>query len=514
MLSGKAFLVRGSSELARAVGLLLSGLGAGVLRVDPDGDPNALVRLPVLAACDESAESLDASYPVVWFAACTASASWAASGAMWLTGDAHGAPVRCPGRHALRLQAAGVVVRMLAACLGSQLDIEGAALLGERAAIFGYRRQGPVSAGGTCRILETSDGWLALNLARGTDRARLGAWLQREPYAEAWDFATIESRRLTTRAAVERAHLVGLPAAAVITPAAAAMSPSARPAAHGVIPFLVNGKPVRPAVGRCSPRHGRQASGRSAARRPEDLLVLELASLWAGPLAGSILQRCGARVLKVEGAARPDGTRSGPRPFFDLMNGGKQSVCLDLRSRAGARALERLLDRADVVLEGFRPRVLENLGIRAEEILGRRKDLTWISITGYGRTGPLRNAVAFGDDAAVAGGAARVAGTAQAPRLLADAYADPATGLHAALAALASIVAGGVHHVDIALQEVTLSLLLDTPAGRPEAHVADADWGHTPDVVLPPRARAAVAGGPGPGEHTRAVAREFDLREV
>ena len=58
--------------------------------------------------------------------------------------------------------------------------------------------------------------------------------------------------------------------------------------------------------------------------------MVDLSALWAGPLAASLLLEAGARVVKVEARDRPDGARSGPRPFFDLLNAGKESVAIDL----------------------------------------------------------------------------------------------------------------------------------------------------------------------------------------
>jgi hypothetical protein len=72
----------------------------------------------------------------------------------------------------------------------------------------------------------------------------------------------------------------------------------------------------------------------------EGLRVVDLTSLWAGPLCGDLLARAGARVIKVESKDRPDGARRGPAAFFDLLNGQKRSVMLDFstpRCRCGAR---------------------------------------------------------------------------------------------------------------------------------------------------------------------------------
>ena len=87
--------------------------------------------------------------------------------------------------------------------------------------------------------------------------------------------------------------------------------------------------------------------------------MLDLSSLWAGPLCGRILADAGARVTKVESTARPDGAHQGGAAFFDLLNGGKEQVAFDLDTDDGRAALQQLVARADVVIEASRPRALE-----------------------------------------------------------------------------------------------------------------------------------------------------------
>jgi crotonobetainyl-CoA:carnitine CoA-transferase CaiB-like acyl-CoA transferase len=185
--------------------------------------------------------------------------------------------------------------------------------------------------------------------------------------------------------------------------------------------------------------------------------VIDLSSLWAGPLCGRLLGAAGASVTKVESAHRPDGARAGPPEFFRLMNEGKEEETVDLATAPGRADLRELLAGADVVIDSSRPRAMEQLGVDVEAEV--RRGAVWVSITGYGRTGPWRNRVAFGDDAAVAGGLAVAAGSVEAPRFWGDAVADPAAGLFATEAVLASLHVGGGHLVDVALREVVGHLL-------------------------------------------------------
>ena len=216
-------------------------------------------------------------------------------------------------------------------------------------------------------------------------------------------------------------------------------------------------------------------------------LVVELGSLWAGPLCGSLLAAGGATVVKVESTARPDGARRGPRGFFDLLNAGKRSVAVDLSTPSGRRALAGLVERADIVIEASRPRALEHLAIDAHAVIAEGGPAVWVSITGHGRAEPAREWVAFGDDAAVAGGL--VAEDERGPVFCADAVADPITGVVAAGAALQAVREGGRWVLDIALSAVAASLAGPTLPVEPTMGAA------------PPRARAATGGGPRLGEH-------------
>jgi crotonobetainyl-CoA:carnitine CoA-transferase CaiB-like acyl-CoA transferase len=237
------------------------------------------------------------------------------------------------------------------------------------------------------------------------------------------------------------------------------------------------------------------------------MTVVDLSSLWAGPLCAQILQLTGARVVKVESEHRPDGARFGVPTFFDLLHAGQESVALDLSSWSGRDALRRLLNAADVVIEASRPRALEQLGIVSPETPSLGGPRAWVSITGYGRAEPGRNWIAFGDDAAVAGGL--VAWDARGPCFCADAIADPASGLVAAAATLSALERGGRWLLDISLSGVAASL-----TGRRRALDRSGGLNGSADdlgtlAVSPPRARPAPGRAPALGEHTRQVLREL-----
>lgn len=127
--------------------------------------------------------------------------------------------------------------------------------------------------------------------------------------------------------------------------------------------------------------------------------VLDLSRLLPGPACSWYLYGLGAEVIKVEDPAGGDYVRHVP-PFgpdglgvwFTALNAGKRSVTLDLRAPEGKAGLRALLRRADVLLEGFRPGVLAKLGFDPEELVASYPRLVVASLTGYGQTGPLRDA--------------------------------------------------------------------------------------------------------------------------
>jgi hypothetical protein len=270
---------------------------------------------------------------------------------------------------------------------------------------------GRISPNGACRLVRAADGWIAVNLAREEDRELIPAWLQGETDIAA--AAERPWRRLTADA-----ELLGLPVAGV-------------------------GEIVD---GGLEPAWVRLGEAAAAPRRPK---VIDLSALWAGPMCGAILAAAGAEVIRVESPSRPDPTRSHTPQFFRRLNGVKAELALDLASPDGKRRLRELVLDADLVITGARARGLASLGLDLEAIFAARPGLVWVAITGYGLFGEGAMRVAFGDDAAAAGGLVRW--TAEAPEFLGDALADPVTGLAAAAGALAALAAGGGVLVDAAM---------------------------------------------------------------
>jgi hypothetical protein len=365
-----------------------------------------------------------------------ADALWAASGAMALTGRPDGPPLLAPPGLPVAMAAWAAAFAAVTDRLGRSLAVDGPALLGERAALAGLTRHGDRSAGGATRLLPAADGWLALALARPDDVGALGAWLELPvDEDEPWTAVAPAVRDRRTAALVARARLLGLPCAALDS--------------------VDDVTEVR-AIG---------LAGSAAEPCPslEGLLVVDLSSLWAGPLCTDLLRRAGAHVVKVESGHRPDGARAGSEPFFDLLNAGKEAVVIDLARPGGVGALVRWLERADVVVESARPRALRQLGIDPCDVAARGRLRVWLSITAYGRDAPMGQWVGFGDDTGVAGGL--VAWDATGPCFCADAVADPATGLRGALAVADHVVAGGRWLLDVALARTAAAARAAAPAG-------------------------------------------------
>lgn len=404
-----------------------------------------------------------------------------------LTGRADGPAQFCPAP--LAACAEGVIAALLAMSPSNELvALDGAALLCERAASFDYSRAGAISAGGSCRLLQAADGWLAINLARDSDWELLPAWLEIEPLRD-WQMLADTLQKISVEIAVIRGRLLGL--------AVCAMTPSQT--------FQSSWFKQQQIA---------QVNRVAQSREHKTPVVIDLSSLWAGPLCGHLLQMVGARVIKVESTQRPDGARFGDKHFFDLLNANKESVALDFSSDAGREQLRQLLLQADIVIEASRPRALRQMAIFAEDIIAINPALTWISITGYGRDEPQANWVAFGDDAGVAAGLSQLIFEATGEAIFCgDAIADPLTGMHAALAAWSGYLRGGGELISLSLCDVVSHCMQF--GGEIDIRERYRDWKEilqqSGEQSIAPRARIPASVAKILGADTRAVLAECDI---
>jgi len=317
-------------------------------------------------------------------------------------------------------------------------------LVRERSELTGWVPQGPITAGGSGRLLAAADGWLAVSLPRRDDLDLLPAWLGADPVDPADDRVPWPevAARLQGRSATEATAAgqeLGL-AVAVVADETRRRAGDEQLEARGTLdPGTVH---LRSVAGSPGPP-----------RRVEELRVVDLSSLWAGPTCARLLARAGADVVKVESSTRPDGARLGNRDFYERLHSGQGEQAVPFETEAGRAELRRLVAEADVVIEGSRPRALDRLGIDPAAVVAARPGAVWLSITAYGRTGPWRDRVGFGDDSAAAGGL--VAWTADRhPAFVGDALADPLTGMVAAALVARAVRDGGGVVLDVALREV------------------------------------------------------------
>ncbi|WP_432198171.1 CoA transferase [Streptomyces sp. bgisy027] len=462
-LWGLRVAARGNDPGARYAAWLLGCLGARRVRSDRADF--------VIEPGDDAAHPFD---------------DWASSGAMALTGRSDGPPLPAPGGPATAVRGGLLAIQALAARMGRSPVLPDFRLLGERAATAGFTRRGPYAPGGTFQLLRALGGrWIGVNLARQDDLDLVPALTERQVGEGAhWEAVTAWAASRPADACAERGELLGIPVSVLGTPGATDAQLAARAQRGRVRPFLLNSAGEAQALTGCE--------------RP---LVVDLSALWAGPLCAQLLGLTGARVVKVESTTRPDGARRGPRAFYDLLHEGHEAVALDFADPADLGVLRALIYRAHVIVESSRPRAMAQLGIDPYAILARTPGLTWVSITAYGRTGPWSGRVGFGDDVAVAAGLVARDEIGALP--CGDAIADPLAGVHAAVAALACIGAGGGRLVDVAMREsaaAAVALHFDNVPARA---------GHP---VLPPVARVPSVRAAAHGEHSQAVIESLGLR--
>lgn len=306
------------------------------------------------------------------------------------------------------------------AAIGQRVVIDPGQVL-DRSGHLALAPPGLWSPNRACRLVQALDGWLAVNLPRDSDLLAVPAWIGCDLDDEPWPAIVARARDRPRRELLAQARLLGL---------AVAMVGEVEIAAESGVPAGGAGRP-------------RSAGG---------IKVVDLSTLWAGPLCGAILAEAGASVTKVESRGRPDGARLGTPAFHGRLNGAKRLVDLAFSEPADLTALRAEIAAADVVISSARPRAFAALDITPQAMWAINPRLIWVAVTGYGWSGDGADRVAFGDDAAAAGGL--VGWTDGTPRFLGDALADPLTGLWAAGETLAALQHGEGVMVDAALARV------------------------------------------------------------
>ena len=210
----------------------------------------------------------------------------------------------------------------------------------------------------------------------------------------------------------------------------------------------------------------------SEVERPlEGLRVIEMGQLLAGPFAGTILAYFGAEVIKVE---PPGGDpvrgwrllRDGTSLWYRSLGRNKKSVTLDLKSERGRELALQLIDTADVVVENFRPGLMESWGLGPEQTKQRNPGLVYARISGYGQTGPYASKPGYASVTEGFGGFRYLNGEpGQAPVRPNISLGDTVAGIHAALGIALALIqrakpnSGKGQVIDVALYESIFNLM-------------------------------------------------------
>jgi len=202
-----------------------------------------------------------------------------------------------------------------------------------------------------------------------------------------------------------------------------------------------------------------------------DITVLDLTRVLSGPYCTMVLADLGARVIKVEHPGKGDDTRHWGPPFvgdesayFLSVNRNKESVSIDFKQPRGREVLDRLVSRADVLVENFRPGTLDRIGFGWDAVRERYPRLVYASISGYGQSGPRRDEPGYDAVIQAEGGLMSVTGEADGPAFrLGVAISDIVAGLFAAQGVTAALVArehtGLGQRIDIGMLDTTAALL-------------------------------------------------------
>ena len=366
-------------------------------------------------------------------------------------------------------------------------------------------------AGPVMGIVRAADGWLGINCLTGQHWLDVCAMLGLPEYgehqiavmlggperAEFYEKAQPWLSERTVDEIVELSQALRIPATPVNDGATVLECPQYRDRGFFVqaggddwsfrrpgAPFRLSKTPVLPV--RAAPRHGQAAAVSAAERRPpdagrelpfDDVKVLDLSTFWAGAYLTCYLGAFGADVTKVESIQRPDGFRySGAYAhegdlwyersgMWQATNLNKRDITLDLNSDDGRDIARRLVREADVVVENFSPRVVEQFGLDYESLVELNPDVIQVRMPGFGLQGPWRDYVGWAFNFEQTSGMAAVTGYPDGPPCVLQGPADPIVGVHAGVALLAALEhrrrTGEGQLIEIAQIEVAASVVAE-----------------------------------------------------
>jgi CoA:oxalate CoA-transferase len=200
------------------------------------------------------------------------------------------------------------------------------------------------------------------------------------------------------------------------------------------------------------------------------ITILDLSRILAGPYCTLLLAELGARVIKVEPPSQGDDARqygpfkNGKSTYFASVNRGKESIALDLKSSKGREIFDRLLDKADALVENFRPGTMEKLGYGWESLHPRYPRLVYAAASGFGHSGPYSHYPAYDMVVQGLGGIMSITGHPGMPLTrIGTSIGDLAGGLYTAIALNAALLhrerTGEATKVDVSLFDCQLALL-------------------------------------------------------
>lgn len=200
-----------------------------------------------------------------------------------------------------------------------------------------------------------------------------------------------------------------------------------------------------------------------------DITILDLTHVLAGPFCTQSLQDLGATVIKVERPGTGDDTRAfppfvqGESAYFATLNAGKQSIALDLKAEADRAIFDRLVARADVLVENYRPGVMARLGYGWEVLHERHPRLIYAAVSGFGQTGPDAMKPAYDMVVQARGGVMSITGETGGPPVRVGAsIGDIVAGMYLAQGVLAALFqrekTGEGAFVDVAMLDSQLAI--------------------------------------------------------
>jgi len=225
------------------------------------------------------------------------------------------------------------------------------------------------------------------------------------------------------------------------------------------------------------------------------ITVIDLTRVLGGPYCTMLLHDLGARVIKVEAPEGDDGREIGPflgdrSATFAALNRGKESIALNLKDKADRKIMDRLLEKADVLVENFRPGTLERLGYGWEEIHERHPRLIYAAMSGFGQSGPYRGKPAYDMVVQGMGGIMSVTGDPDShPTLVGASIGDITAGLFTAIGVNSALyhreLTGKGMMIDVGMMDCQVAIIENAIAQYLATGVAPGPVGNRHPAITP-----------------------------